>query len=354
MPVNALVLGGGAPNFTLMTGALLAFEEAGFKFDVITGAGGGGAVALNYMAPKGMDRIQALHNSVNLGVSDAIYKWIPMNYKVFMKGGKLADGYRWVLSKMPGYRTVMNQLPMNQRQKLISDLIQAWWSITTPAILTPWSKGLCAHAPFIREMVDFEKLQTVTEDIYVSSYCLSEHKMVTIPKEYITFEHFGATLSYPFIYPPTKIGEKYYIEGATEQAFNFDGVIQFMEKTGKKVDNIVIFNSFGNEDYLQVPPNLWQAWGQSLIAPLIPLDKANLELFRLKLAKWNEDHPDQAVREVSLDFPIPKEWAPTALDWSSSNLHRLFALGYGEGKLFLERNQYLLTGAGAPPEAAAA
>jgi predicted acylesterase/phospholipase RssA len=341
-PVNALVLGGGAPNFTLMTGALLAFEEMGFQFDVITGAGGGGAVALNYVAPKGLDRVDSLRNSVNLGVSDQIYKYIPMNYKVFQKGGKLADGYRALLSKLPGYSKVMNQYTMNSRQKLISDLIQAWWALTTPTVITPWTKGLCAHTPFIDAMVDFDKLKTVKEDVYISSYCVTNHQMVSFTKEEMNAEHFGASLSFPFIYPPTEMDGKFYLEGATEQAFNFDGVIQHMKKTGRTVDNIVVFNSFGNENYLQVPPNLWQAWGQSLITALIPLDRANLEVFRLKLRRWNEENKDKAIRELSLDFPIPVDWAPTALDWSRSNLERLFHLGYVEGLAFLHRHADLL------------
>lgn len=350
MPRNVLVLGGGAPNFTLNTGALLAFEEAGFRFDAVSGAGGGGAVALNYLAPKGMDRIQALHNSVNLGVSDAIYRVIPMNYKVFMKGGVLADAYRALLKRLPGYGLVMNQLHMTKRQKFLSDLVQAWWAMTTPSILTPLSKGLCAHAPFINEMVDFDKLKTVPEEVFLSSYCLSSHKMVTFRKSEITFEHFGASLSYPFIYPPTRMNKKYYIEGATEDAFNFDGIMDYVRTAAEKIDNIVVLDSFGCEEYLQVPPNLWQAWGQSLISPLVPLDRVCLKLLRQRHAQWNEQHPDRATNLMVLSFKIPKGWAPTALDWSSSNLHRLFKLGYKEGRQFLIDNHVTLRGV--PAEAA--
>jgi len=339
-PVNALVLGGGAPNFTLMTGALVAFEEAGLRFDVVTGAGGGGAVALTYLAPKGADRITALKNSLNFGISDAIYKVIPMNYKVFQKGGRLADAYRFLLSKSPGYRWVMDQARMSAGEKLVSDLIQAWWAMTTPAIITPWSKGLCAHTPFITQLVDFDKLRTVPEEVYLNSYNLTDHRMVIFSKSEITPEVFGASGSFPFIYPPTTKYGKSYIEGATEEAFNFQGVIRFMRDTHKLVNNIVIFNSFGNSRYLQPPRGLWAAYGQSIISALIPLDRANLEIFLRKLREWNEsqEDKDKKIRDFVLDFPIPDEWDYTALDWSRSNLERLFHLGYQEGVAFLKKH----------------
>ncbi|MBB4266766.1 patatin-like phospholipase family protein [Roseospira visakhapatnamensis] len=339
-PVNALVLGGGAPNFTLMTGALLAFEEAGFRFDVITGAGGGGAVALSYVAPKGTDRASALRNSMNLGISDAIYKVLPMNYKVFQKQGKLADAYRFLLSKAPGYRRIMDQSRMSNGQKLASDLVQAWWALTTPSLLTPWSKGLCAHTPFITEIVDFEKLRTIDEEIYLNTYNLTDHKMAVFSKAEITPEVFGASGSFPFIYPPTEKNGRSYIEGATEEAFNFQGVMRYMHEHHKIVDNLVIFNSFGNAKYLQPPRGLWHAYGQSIISALIPLDRANLELFHVRLKEWNENekNKDRKINALTLDFPIPDEWDYTALDWSRSNLERLFHLGYQEGQDFLKQH----------------
>ncbi len=339
-PVNALVLGGGAPNFTLMTGALLAFEQAGLRFDVITGAGAGGAVALTYLAPKGTDRVNALKQSINFGISDPIYKLLPINYKVFQKSGKMAEAYRFVLSKAPGYRRIVNQSNMTERQKLISDLIQAWWAMTTPAVVTPWSKGLCAHTPFISELVDFDKLKRADEEVYLNSYCLTDHRMQVFSKDDITPEVLGATGAFPFVYPPTLRNGKNYIEGATQEAFNFRGIFQYMDDTRNLIDNVVIFNTFGNAKYLQPPRNLWQAYGQSIITALVPLSQANLELFRIKVKEWNEaqEYERKPIREMTLDFPIPDGWHATALDWSRSNLERLFRLGYRQGKAFLQQH----------------
>jgi NTE family protein len=349
---NALVLGGGAPNFTLNTGALLAFEEEKFRFDVVTGAGGGGAVALSYLAPpKGVTRAEGLRNSINLGVSDPIYRVLPMNYKVFMKRGVMAEAYRALLSRLPGYDLITNQYSMTKGQKLLSDLIQACWAITTPGVVLPSDKGLCAHAPFINAMVDFDKLKRVKEEVYISAYSLTNHQMKTFSRDEITFQHFGASLSYPFIYPPTKIDDEEFIEGASEDAFNFQGLVDYVISDGHKVDNIIVFDSFGCECYLQVPPSLWQAFGQSIISPLVALDRKGLELFKIRLEQWNAANPERQARLLVLEFPIPKGWAPTALDWSSSNLERLFELGYREGKKFLEKYGSVLRGTSDSPAA---
>ena len=49
MAKTALVLGGGAPNATLMSGALVAFAAAGVHFDVISTAGAGALIGLLYV-----------------------------------------------------------------------------------------------------------------------------------------------------------------------------------------------------------------------------------------------------------------------------------------------------------------
>ena len=62
-----LVLGGGAPNLTLMTGALFALDEAGVKFKVITTTGLAGKSLSFLTTPQ---KKTACYNSLlPLGVS---------------------------------------------------------------------------------------------------------------------------------------------------------------------------------------------------------------------------------------------------------------------------------------------
>src|SRR5437773_9707275 len=92
---TALFLGGGAPNFTLMSGALLGLHEEGqAKFDVIAMAGAGAVVGLIYLAPtRGLSKKDALQNTINFGISDAIYEMCPINYKTFAKSGPSAKAF---------------------------------------------------------------------------------------------------------------------------------------------------------------------------------------------------------------------------------------------------------------------
>src|SRR5271163_4042264 len=87
---KALLIGGGAPNASLMAGALVAFLHQGVEFDVISTSGAGALMGLLYTAPVGGDPVAALENWVNVGVADPIYAGFPVNYKVFMKPGPQA------------------------------------------------------------------------------------------------------------------------------------------------------------------------------------------------------------------------------------------------------------------------
>jgi NTE family protein len=98
---NALLLGGGAPTLTLESGALAALLDKRVKFEAVSTAGAGMLVGLLYAAPKGMSPRQALENTREMGVHDAIYDLFPINFKVFHKPGLLADGYRLWLQKLP-------------------------------------------------------------------------------------------------------------------------------------------------------------------------------------------------------------------------------------------------------------
>ena len=136
MGMTVLALGGGAPNFTLMTGALLALDEAGVKIDRISMAGGGSVVGLLYMAPKGGDRRQALENTVNFGVSDLIYSMFPVNYKLFQKPGPAADRFRAWFATLPGMQRWLNQYGMSDAQKLYSDWLQFMAATMCPSSVT--------------------------------------------------------------------------------------------------------------------------------------------------------------------------------------------------------------------------
>src|SRR5215472_794326 len=120
---RVLVLGGGAPNLTLMSGALLAFHDRGLTFDVFSLSGAGAVVGLCYLAPKGLTPAEALRNTMNFGVSDAIYSLFPLNYKVFFKDGPLAEAFRSYWRKFPPVQYAEHQYGMSPLEKLETDLL---------------------------------------------------------------------------------------------------------------------------------------------------------------------------------------------------------------------------------------
>src|SRR5476649_1171086 len=88
---TGLVLGGGAPNSPLIAGALAAFLDQEVEFDVISASGAGVLMGLLYAAPLEGSPREALKRWADTGVSDSIYKMMPVNYKIFHKPGQEAD-----------------------------------------------------------------------------------------------------------------------------------------------------------------------------------------------------------------------------------------------------------------------
>src|SRR5262245_41407205 len=172
MGKTVLVLGGGAPHLTLMSGALLALHQAGMKFDLLSTAGGGAVLGLLYLSPKHLSREQALENTMNFGVSDPIYSAFPVNYKMFSKGGVAADEFRSAWSQLPFVQEAMNQYGKSKAEKLVSDCILFVGAMLCPTDLSYFSAGICAHVPFVEQLVDFDRLRTVATDCLVSAYCL--------------------------------------------------------------------------------------------------------------------------------------------------------------------------------------
>lgn len=142
---KALLIGGGAPNATLMAGALVAFIENKVEFDVVSTAGAGALLGLLYRAPIVGDARKALQHTTRLGIADAIYDWLPVNYKVFLKGGPTADVFREFLALNPFAAHIIGQGWNQGAEKILGDWLQLVWASLTPGDTSPFSQGLCAH-----------------------------------------------------------------------------------------------------------------------------------------------------------------------------------------------------------------
>ena len=327
---KALIIGGGAPNSTLMAGALVAFEEKGLSFDVIFTCGAGVLIGLFYQAPLGMSPTEALKKTVEFSIEDALYNLVRINFKVFQKPGATADFYRQMLSIIPNIETLELFFPNPAAYRLFRDWVDLVQCTLCPSDLTPMSKGLCANLPFLDECVDFDKLPGITPDFYISAYNVTDRQMDNFHNKIITPEHVHASLSFPFIYPPYNMNGKLYIEGAAVDALNYKGLIE----NHPEVDTIVVFDILGCEALIQPPRDLYDAWVKSIIIPLVENARDDTKIFELK---YNIGKNKRKLLKMPFDIP-EKQW-PFVLDWSRSNLETLFDIGYESGLKFCDKHK---------------
>ncbi|MGA7100579.1 MAG: patatin-like phospholipase family protein [Pseudolabrys sp.] len=371
----ALVLGGGAPNLTLMAGAVAALDDAGVKFDVVSTSGAGMLIGLLYAAPKGGDRAAALKNTVNMGVHDAIYRFFPVNFKVFHKPGTLAQAYTKFWQIAADNREAIESpvgdfrdqwLKMLSASPLFAPWAEAWkqflgkfsspddknrdaqrffddWAALMlatfcPTDLSAASQGMCQPAPFVEQAVDFSKLKEFEGDFYMSAYCIESGKMEIFEKKEITIEQFQAALAFPLIYAPFKMNCMTYLEGAAKDTLNFKGLL---EKRRRKrhpvIDTIVVLDVLGMKELIAEPRGLYDAWVKSIIVPLTAIAEDDIKLFeqlhlenKVNLKKYFRGKKPKLVK-IDFQKQISHNNWPNVLDWSYSNLSALYEAGYRAG-----------------------
>ncbi|MGA9440658.1 MAG: patatin-like phospholipase family protein [Pseudolabrys sp.] len=371
----ALVLGGGAPNLTLMAGAVAALDDAGVKFDVVSTSGAGMLIGLLYAAPKGRDRAAALQNTVNMGVHDAIYRFFPVNFKVFHKPGTLAQAYtkfwqiaadnrkaiegpagdfrdQWLkmLSASPlfapwaeAWKQFLGKFssPDNKSgdaQRFFDDWAALMLATFCPTDLSAASQGMCQPAPFVEQAVDFSKLKEFEGDFYMSAYCIESGKMEIFEKKEITIEQFQAALAFPLIYAPFKMNGKTYLEGAAKDTLNFKGLLEKRKGKGHPViDTIVVLDVLGMKELIAEPRGLYDAWVKSIIVPLTAIAEDDIKLFeqlhlenKVNLKKYFRGKKPKLVK-IDFQKQISHNNWPNVLDWSYSNLSALYEAGYRAG-----------------------
>ena len=344
---TGLLLGGGAPTLTLELGALAALSDNKVHFDVISTAGAGMLIGLLYAAPKGMSPRQALENTKEMGVHDSIYDHFPVNFKVFHKPGQAAHAWRLWLQSLP--RLVPGQ---DLLSRWYADWMALMFATWCPSDLASRSLGLCDHAPWIDEVVDFDKLKQFPGEFYMNAYNITDRRMELFTKNQITADHFRAALAFPLIYPPFKLNGKTYIEGSAIDTLCFDGLLNYRQKqldeaseskTQSKtlvrhepLRNVVIFDVLSSDKIIREPVSLYDAWVQSIMIPLVEIAKDDIKLFQTNYNDYWK------LNLMKIEFDIPERQWPKVLDWSYSNLSTLFDIGYAAGQKFFEDHKDVL------------
>ena len=379
---TALVLSAGAPNSPLMAGALCAMYKEGVAFDVIYTTGGSALIGLLLVAPKGKAPDEALRGIVEgMGVHDAIYTMVPLGYKTFYKPGPFTRPFhRWAqlfkigefpLGPIPGasnkrrdalgglynfWADALLKARGGSYARLYNDWIDFCVALMTPTTLNYFSQGMCAPFPFLDDMVDFHKLKLYPGKFFMNAYNMTDHKMKEFGKLEITPAHFRAALSYPSMYPPAEIDGKLYSEGADKDPINFGNMVDPKREDGKDEDfkdvkSIVLIDILGSlEPFLvREPTNLLDAYGISIMTPVVALAQKNLEHFEEHENKQRDKDGNVLKDEIGRDkpifdllkmqFTIPEQLQPHVMEWSYSNLSRLWDIGYVTGMDFVRSHK---------------
>jgi NTE family protein len=327
-PNATVVLSGGAPNGTLTAGALCGIYESGKTFNTFYTSGAGAVFGLvNVGGVKPPDA--ALRDTVNAGIDDTIYQYFPLGYKTFYKSGpftvpfmKFASNFK--LPEPPGRG--------DDLRRFYNDMVDLWTVALTPTFISPNSQALCAPYPFVDEFVDFEKVKAFKGRIYANSYCIETARMHEFGKHQLNAAHFHAALAFPFIYPPAQIGQHFYYEGSAFDPLNLPGLWERVNsgEIPNERHTIVLIDILGafEKALIRRPRNLLDAYGISILAPVVALARAKRELFEL----------ETGVKLLTLSFDIDPTLYPTMTDWSFSNLSQMFEIGRKAGKEFVEQH----------------
>jgi len=346
-----------------MAGGLVALDEKGVEYSVISTSGAGVLIGLLYAAPDGKGtakelRREALKKPIDMSINDLIYNFMdwfwfyPANYKVFHKPGALAELYTRFAQMLPKTEG------RTEAERFFNDSVDLVLSIFCPTDLGPWSRGMCQPPPFINQVVDFEKLRSFDGHFYMNAYCLEDKKIELFKKDKITAEHFQASLSLPLIYKCFELNGKHYIEGSAVDTICYEAVLgelyepaeghkmvkdfrgrespdRYRLKEGAPaVDTLVLFDMLGHKELIHEPRHALDALSQLIIVPLTALTEDDTALF---VAKYKQKYPGLELIGIPVDLH-GEEWKES-LEWRYSNAKLLFERGYEQASKVYEKNK---------------
>jgi hypothetical protein len=280
-------------------------------------------------------------------------------------------------------RWLESWLKDDDKKRVYNDLVDLWFSAITPSTLTYKSRGLAAPLPFLEDLVSFDaavefgkregthfcvNAYNMTEDARLTSEARAKRshrndKVMWIfespldsvknknQKHPLGPEHIRAAFSMPFIYPPARIGDDYFSEGADHQPINFHDLWEpSPDESRRKVALLDVLVKL--EDLLvRTPRDLWDAYVISIMTPVVALAREDIDDFKHacehdELGEQETEHHaappkkkpgrrKHGVELVHVDWKIPPEFQAYVMDWSYSNLRKLFEVGQEAGREFL-------------------
>jgi NTE family protein len=230
---------------------------------------------------------------------------------------------------MMQYGWDFGQTSKSNAQRLYNDLLMLGLTMMAPSIV-PFSTSVSRIAPGLANLIDFEKIKDVKQDIYINALNVDEKKIELFDKNEITIQHVLAGSSLYFVCPQTQINGKWYGEGSYIDTLNFKGIIN----AHKDIDTIVVMNILNRKDLVRRPQNIYDAYNLSIMLPFVTVAEDDIKIFEAKY-KGNRNL-------LKVNFEIPRERIPKLMDWSVSNIMNLHDIGYEAGMKFFKHNKHLL------------
>jgi NTE family protein len=330
-----LLASGGAPNLHLVSGALCAFYKAEKSFDVIGASGAGAVAALLYAVPKQPGgQVDALQQTVNINVSDAIYQLLPMNYKAFFKRGPFAEPFWRFGQKIPHRELKPEDRYHDTLARLYNDSIDFMIAALTPTTLNYFSKSVCTRVGVIDDWIDWTGLKTYPKQFYLNAFDLNRQQLRLFGNKDLTPETFWAALAMPWLFEPTAAGADLYTEGASHDPSGLEALWEFAGAEANALDKIIALDTVG-PDLWNNPQNIYDALQLAIIDPIVALAETVLAAYaRLEYAVNESGSGRRLPKLYHVPFVVPDWEAPHILEWSYSNALTLWNVGHDAGAKF--------------------
>ncbi len=327
----AVLASGGAPNLHLAAGALCAFYEKRISFDVVATSGAGALAGLLYAVPKTEGgQVEALRQTVDINVADAIYQILPMNYKVFSKVGPFSQLFWQLGQSIPGRNAKIEDPHWAAIKRLYFDSIDFMVAALTPTTLNYFSKSVCTRVGVIDDLIAWDRLHAYKKEFFLNVFDLNTQRLERFGKQHLTADRFWAALAMPWLFPPASVGGKTYTEGASHDPSALEAL-----RPGdlRGVDKIIALDTVG-PDLWTNPDNIYDALQLAIIDPIVALAENVLAVYGAFEFCINQAHPGTLPKLYRLPFRVPRWETPHILQWNRSNATTLWHVGYDEAVKF--------------------
>lgn len=332
VPGLGIVLGGTAPAMTLMSGAMLAFDEEKVDFEVISTTGVGGLIGMLYLAPKGPSREKALRELPNLFVSNSLYRLCPINFKVFYKYGPLAKQFwerRKSLPKIP----VAPDDP-SPVKRFVNDWLELWATVLTPASYESANKGFMSHVPLIDDLVNFEALKQSPTRFYLNAFSLWRRRLRFFNNDktsadVIDADRYNGAQAMFSLFEPVRIPGDLLTTGATRDP---TGLQAIWNRERGKLTRVLTLDPV-NHCAWRTPDNAYDAFQIMLMNPIAALHELMLGFYGKTEVLVNAGAPPYVLPRLDhIPVTIDETYYPEMWKWTHANAMKLQDVGYRAAK----------------------